>query len=214
MNVLPAPLSSALALALSYLLGSTPWGLVLVRVFKGVDVRKVGSGNIGATNAMRAGGRGLGLAVFVLDFAKGWVAVYWISKLAPDSAWIQIACGAAAVLGHCFPVWLGFKGGKGVSTLCGAVVASDWRVFLCGGVVWLLVVAATRYVGLASFAMCLALPIAAWWLLRDAGFWLTVGLAALALLILTRHRSNMARMLAGTEPKIGHKRAGGDDQRG
>jgi glycerol-3-phosphate acyltransferase PlsY len=214
MNVLPAPLSSAFAIALSYLLGATPWGLVLVRVFKGVDVRQVGSGNIGATNAMRAGGRGLGLAVFVLDFAKGWVAVEWISKLAPDSVWVPVACGAAAVLGHCFPVWLGFKGGKGVSTLCGVVVASDWRVFLCGGVVWLIVVAATRYVGLASFAMCLALPIAAWWLLRDAGFWLTVGLAALALLILTRHRSNMARMLAGTEPKIGEKRAGGDDQRG
>jgi len=214
MSELPPPLLSNLAIALSYLLGSTPWGLVLVRVFKGVDVRKVGSGNIGATNAARAGGRGLGLAVFVLDFAKGWVAVACISKLAPDSVWIQIACGTAAVLGHCFPMWLRFKGGKGVSTLCGAVVASEWRVFLCGGVVWLVVLAVTRYVGLASFAMCLALPIAAWWLLRDAGFWLTLGLAALALLILTRHRSNMARMLAGTEPKFGAKRAGGDAKRG
>ena len=214
MNVLPPPALSAVAVALSYLLGSTPWGLVLVRVFKGVDVRSVGSGNIGATNAMRAGGRGLGLAVFALDFAKGWVAVEGIARLAPDSAWVRIACGAAAVVGHCFPLWLGFKGGKGVSTLCGVAVASDWRMFLCGGAVWLIVVAATRYVGLASFAMCLALPIAAWWLQGEAGFWLTVGLAALALLILTRHRSNMARMLAGTEPKIGQKRAGGGEPSG
>ena len=205
-------LPSIAAVALAYLLGSIPWGLVLVRLFVGIDVRSVGSGNIGATNSARAGGKKLGLAVFVLDLAKGFAAVEWIARLGEPSAWLSVACAGAVVLGHCFPVWLRFKGGKGVASLCGATLALDPWLFLAGGATWLVVAAATRYVGLASLAMCVAFAVAAW--LRTGERELAYGLSALALLIVTRHRSNMSRMLSGTEPKLFHKRASESASRG
>lgn len=205
---MPPPIAVALALLIAYLLGSIPWGFVLVRAIKGVDVRSVGSGNIGATNASRAGGRKLGLAVFALDFAKGAIGVE-LAHLAAHTAWLPIACGAAAVIGHCFSVWMRFRGGKGVATLCGVVIALSWPAFLIGGAVWIAVVALTRYAGLASMAMALAFPCAEFAISRGQAAIESSGLAMLALLILVRHRSNMARMLAGTEPKIGQKRAGG-----
>jgi glycerol-3-phosphate acyltransferase PlsY len=199
--------SNLAAVAASYLLGSIPWGLVLVKLVAGVDVRDVGSGNIGATNSARAGGRWLGIVVFVLDFLKGWAAVALVARIGEPNAWAPIACGVAAVLGHCFPIWLRFKGGKGVATLCGVVVAIGPLAFVAGGLVWLAVVAVTRYVGLASMLMCFAFAGAAWWLLGTHRTEIAAGLAALALLILVRHRSNMSRMLAGTEPKLFKKRA-------
>jgi len=199
-----------LALLASYALGAVPFGLVLVRLATGQDLRRVGSGNIGATNAMRAAGKPVGLAAFALDLAKGWVAVRWFAPLAasagPGPAWVAVLCGAAAVLGHCFPVYLGFRGGKGVATACGALVGLDWRLFLVGGAVWLLVLLVTRYVGLASILMGISFPLAAWALLGPAHptVW---GAGLLTLLILIRHRSNMARMIAGTEPKAFRSRA-------
>jgi len=196
------------AVAVSYLVGAIPFGLVLVRLFKGIDIRSVGSGNIGATNAARAGGRGLGALVFLCDLGKGWVApavfAPWLATAGDDVA--AVACGAAAVLGHCFPVWLRFRGGKGVATGCGALVALEPLIFLAGGAVWLATVAATRYVGLASILMGVAFPVAAWFLVGEARPALVWGAALLTVLILARHRSNISRMRAGTEPKMGAKR--------
>lgn len=196
------------AIGVAYLLGSIPFGLVLVRLFKGIDIRSVGSGNIGATNAARAGGRALGLAVFACDLLKGWVAPALLAvHLAPLSGGsaddlTRVACGAAAVLGHCFPVYLGFRGGKGVATGCGALVALDYRIFLLGGAVWLVTAALTRFAGLASILMGLAFPIVAWRLHGQERPELVAGAGLLTLLILVRHRSNISRMLAGSEPRM------------
>lgn len=208
---------ASLALVLAYLVGSVPWGLVLVRLVKGIDLRTVGSGNIGATNAMRAAGKPVGLAVFALDFLKGWAAVALCAgalvgegPLTPLAA----ACGAASVLGHCFPVWLRFRGGKGVATGCGALVAVDPLIWVIGGAVWLVTLALSRWVGLASIAMGLAFPIAAWWRTGERGLAPTVGAGLLALLILVRHRSNMRRMLQGDEPKVFSKPRAAGEKRG
>ena len=201
----------AAAVLCAYLVGSIPFGWVLVRVFKGQDLRKIGSGNIGATNAMRAAGKPIGLAVFALDFLKGWAGIAVFAGLFAGegrTSVLAVACGAAAVLGHCFPVWLRFKGGKGVATGCGALVAVDPWIWLLGGAVWLAVLATSRMVSLASLAMGLAFPIAAWWRTRELEP--TIGAALLALLILVRHRSNMARIMAGTEPKVFSKRTAGE----
>lgn len=199
------------AVLVSYLVGAIPFGLVLVRLVKGIDIRSVGSGNIGATNAARAGGRGLGIAVFLCDLGKGWVApeVFAPALGRPGDDLVAVLCGAAAVLGHCFPLWLGFRGGKGVATGCGALVALDARIFLVGGAVWLVTVGLTRFVGLASILMGVAFPVAAWALVGEARPELVWGAGLLTVLILLRHRSNISRMLSGTEPKMGAKRGSG-----
>jgi len=198
------------AVAIAYLLGSVPFGLVLVRLVRGIDLRTIGSGNIGATNAMRAAGKPVGYAVFVLDFLKGFAPVFWLAPavaLAPERQLsLQVLCGALAVLGHCFPLYLLFRGGKGVSTGCGALVAIDPRVALAGGVVWLIVLLSLRYTGLASLMMGLTFPIAAALAGAPAQGPLVVGTLLLALLIVVRHRTNIRRMLAGNEPKIGAKK--------
>jgi glycerol-3-phosphate acyltransferase PlsY len=204
---LSGPILLALALAAAYLLGAVPFAWVLVRLGTGQDLRKVGSGNIGATNAMRAAGRPVGILAFLLDAAKGLVPVVWFGPWAAtaadaplEPAWAAVLAGAAAVVGHCFPIYLGFRGGKGVATGCGALLGLDWRLFAIGGAVWLAVLLISRYVGLASILMGVTFPLAAGFLFgpsHPAVF----GAGALLLLILIRHRSNMARMLAGTEPK-------------
>lgn len=189
-------------IVLSYLLGAIPFGLVLARVVKGVDLREVGSGNIGATNAMRVMGKPLGLLVFLLDAAKGALVILFLVPLvARPEAEIQTAVGAgiAAVLGHCFPVFLSFRGGKGVATGCGALATFNPWIFVAGGLVWIVVLAVFRWVALASICMGLAFPVAAW--LLGAEPLVIVGAGLLSVLILARHRSNMERMLAGTEPK-------------
>ncbi len=208
MSALPIPLEPAdlLACLVSYLLGAVPFGLLLVRVTKGVDVRTVGSGNIGATNAMRAAGRPLGIAVFALDCCKGLAAVllfapYLGSGTARSVLVLPVACGLAAVIGHCFPVFLGFRGGKGVATACGVVAALDPLLFVAGGAVWLLTLYSVRYTGLASIAMALAFALAAWLRHGSEHPELALGVTLLGLLILARHRSNISRMLRGSEPK-------------
>jgi acyl phosphate:glycerol-3-phosphate acyltransferase len=204
-----AALGAALpAIVASYLLGSVPFGLVFVRLVKGIDIRTVGSGNIGATNAARAGGRTLGVLVFLCDLLKGWVApAIFATRLAPwtigePGDLTAVACGAAAVLGHCFPIYLRFKGGKGVATGCGALIALDPQTFVWGAAVWIATVALTRYAGLASILMGCTFPVAAWLLFGPSRPELTLGALLLTVLILVRHRSNIARMLAGTEPRM------------
>lgn len=200
--------------AVAYLLGSIPFGLVLVRMVKGIDLRKVGSGNIGATNAMRAGGKPVGYAVFALDFLKGFVPAFLLAPaLALDPSRtlsLAVVGGAMAVLGHCFPLYLRFKGGKGVSTGVGALVALDPLSAAIGGLVWVIALFTLRFTGLASLLMGATFPIAV--ALRGSPLEgpLFGGAALLALLIVARHRSNIQRMIAGTEPRIGQgKREGG-----
>ena len=208
---MPTSLGWLAAVLGSYLLGAVPFGLVLVRISTGRDLRELGSGNIGATNAMRAAGKAVGVTSFLLDLAKGLVPVLLFPGLVsgdPSPA-LPVACGAAAVLGHCFPVYLGFKGGKGVATGCGALLGLDWVLFPIGGAVWLVTLVATRYVALASIAMGLTFPLAAWLLVGSGRPEVVVGAGLLTLLILIRHRSNMARMWTGTEPKALNRKGAG-----
>jgi len=213
----PTVTQPLLVLLASYLLGAVPFGLVMARAIKGVDLREVGSGNIGATNAMRVLGKPLGLVAFLLDFAKGLVPTLFLAKYAQE--WnadtpllAESLAGIAAVLGHCFPVYLKFRGGKGVATGCGAIVGIEPLVFVVAGVCWVLTLLALRLVSLASIAMGVAFPIAAYVFLPKAPAF--VGACALlTVLVVVRHRGNLARIRAGTEPRIGRE-AKLDIQRG
>jgi glycerol-3-phosphate acyltransferase PlsY len=194
----------------AYLLGAVPFGLIFARWLKGIDLRTFGSGNIGATNAIRAMGRPMGYVVFALDFLKGFVPVLMtgilVSAAKSDLEFAQVLVGTASVLGHCYSPYLRFKGGKGVATGCGAIVAIEWRVFLAGSIVWLLTRLMTGYAGLASILMGVAFPVAAWYLGWPARRALVVGAVLLMLLIIVRHRGNIQRMLSGTEPNARHKK--------
>ncbi len=212
------------ALVASYLLGAVPFGFLMAKTIKGIDLREVGSGNIGATNAMRAMGRPLGLTAFLLDWGKGFVAAFWFANWggAEDLLSVQVLCGALAVIGHCFPVYLRFKGGKGVATASGAIIAMDPVVFLVGGLVWLVTLFISRYVSIASILMGIAFPITAYLRWGQPGWSFVLGCAALATLILVRHRENISRLAVGTETKIGQgkldpekdKYVPGDNKRG
>lgn len=209
--LVPATPLGWVSLLASYLLGAIPFGLVLGYVVGGVDIRKQGSGNIGATNVGRALGRPWAITAFVLDFAKGWVPAALLPEIVPGEVpWaLRVACGVAAVCGHVWPVYLRFRGGKGVATLCGAVVAIDPVVFLGGGVVWLVTLGTTRYVGLSSMMMGLSFPFLAAWTLagREYAHEAIWGMGLLSALVFVRHRANIGRMLSGTEPKAGRKQA-------
>ena len=187
-------------LALGYLLGSIPFGLILTRMAGLGDVRAIGSGNIGATNVLRTGRKGLAAATLLLDALKGTAAVLLAERLlGPEPA---LAAALGAFLGHTFPVWLGFRGGKGVATYIGVLVALDWRAAVVLALVWLAVAAASRYSSLSSLVASAITPLALWWLGRgDAA--LLIGL--LAVILWFKHRSNIARLMAGTEGRIGQK---------
>ncbi len=187
--------------ALGYALGSVPFGLVLTRVAGLGDIRAVGSGNIGATNVLRTGRRGLAAGTLVLDGAKGALAVALAGRLF-GTVWMPLA-GIGAVIGHCFPVWLGFRGGKGVATGLGVLLALDWRMGLAACAVWALVFAVTRISSAGALAAFAAAPLLAPILLPPG--W-TVAPLALAVLVWWRHRANIARLLAGTEPRVGRRR--------
>lgn len=183
-------------LLVSYLLGAVPFGFVLCRLVKGVDLRTIGSGNIGATNAMRVLGAPLGLVAFALDVGKGYAPAALFGE--GDPSW-QVACGAAAVLGHVFPVYLRFRGGKAVATGAGVLLALEPMILVWAGLVWVALLFAFGFVSLSSMAMGVAFPLSAWWLGEPPV--VVAGAAALTALILVRHRSNMARLLAGTESR-------------
>lgn len=195
---------------LSYLLGSIMGSLAVARLTGGVDIRTLGSGNAGATNALRTQGKKVGLAVLLIDLAKGWIATGVIAPLAmppgvlpPASAalasWSAPVCGVAVMLGHVYPLWYGFRGGKGVATLLGAVLGINVRLLLPMLLTWLAAVIACGYVGLASILAAVALAVAAA-LRSPPGPLLAFGIFA-ALLILYTHRSNIARMRQGTESR-------------
>lgn len=182
-----------------YLLGSIPFGLVLTRLAGLGDVRKLGSGNIGATNVLRTGNKALAAATLLLDGGKGAAAVLLASRFGPDAA---VLAGGGAFLGHLFPVWLKFKGGKGVATGLGVLLAIAWPVGVLACLTWLAVAALTRYSSLAALLASLASPLYAWWLGRpqiaELALFLTV-------FIFIRHHANIRRLLAGKEPRIGSK---------
>jgi glycerol-3-phosphate acyltransferase PlsY len=188
----------AAALALGYLLGSIPFGLILTRIAGTADIRGIGSGNIGATNVLRTGRKGLAAATLVCDVLKGTAAVLIMEWLwGRDHA---VIAGLGAFLGHLFPVWLRFKGGKGVATYLGVLLGLAWPAALAFAVIWLAVAALTRYASLASLLACASTPAVLW--LNDDRLE-TQLFIVLALLVVIVHRQNIARLFNGTESKIG-----------
>ncbi len=205
---------------ISYLLGSIPFGYILVRLFRGEDVRATGSGNIGATNVMRSGSKGLGIATLVLDAAKGYCAValaagfsesiftYQIDgTYAVDKSIAMALAAAFAILGHIFPVWLKFKGGKGVATGVGSFLALAPKAVLVVLLIFAAIVAVSRYISLGSIVATAAFPVFAFLLYRGnitpAFVITTLGAAAL---IIAKHHQNIRRLLAGTENRFGSKK--------
>ncbi len=190
----------AIAFALGYLLGSIPFGLLLTRAAGLGDVRAIGSGNIGATNVLRTGNKGLAAATLLLDGLKGTAAVLIADHYFGQGA--ALLAGLGAFLGHLFPIWLKFKGGKGVATFIGVLLGLAWQGAAVFGLVWLAVATATRYSSLAALVAAAAVPVA----LYAMGKPEVAGLAAImTLLILIKHRGNIARLIAGVEPRIGAK---------
>ena len=210
--------------AVSYLLGSIPFGYLLVRIFRGQDVRETGSGNIGATNVARTGSKGLAIATLLLDALKGYGAVafaFWLARSwrwetsvpasiydqAPqtvDSRTVFLLAALAAfcaILGHVFTVWLRFKGGKGVATAVGAFAALAPRAIVVAVLLFVIVVALTRYVSLGSTVAAAAFPVLVWWLgpAESTTIPILLLIAASSVLIVVRHKDNIRRLLAGTE---------------
>ena len=184
------------ALAFGYALGSIPFGYLFARAAGLGDIRSIGSGNIGATNVLRTGRKALAAATLLADAGKGVAAVLIAAQWGPDTAGLA---GLGAFLGHLFPVWLGFRGGKGVATFLGVVTATVWQVGAIFAVVWLAVAALTRYSSLAAMAGAVVTPVAAMALDR----WLAVGLfTILAVLIILKHAGNIRRLVRGEESRI------------
>lgn len=198
----------ALAAVGGYLLGSIPFGLVLTRWAGLGDIREIGSGNIGATNVLRTGRKDLALATLLLDAGKAGIALLLARAVAGGTDYafeIGLVAGAAAFIGHCYPVWLGFKGGKGVATFFGVLFAGVWPLGVLAGVTWIGVATMFRYSSLAALVAAAVTPIMG----LIAGFsWAEIVFTlVLAALIFWRHRANIARLMAGTEPRIGAKSA-------
>ncbi len=191
--------SPTLALLLGYLLGSIPFGVLLTRIGGAGDLRTIGSGNIGATNVLRTGRKGLAAATLLLDLTKGAAAVLIAETLWPGTGPIA---AAGAFFGHCYPVWLKFNGGKGVATLMGIVLALHWPSGLVFAAAWLALLGALRISSVAGMAAAISAPVSA---AAFARFDIVPLLVALALVVLWKHRANIERLLAGTEPRIGRK---------
>jgi glycerol-3-phosphate acyltransferase PlsY len=192
-------MTAAFAFVFGYLLGSIPFGLLLTRAAGGPDIRAIGSGNIGATNVLRTGNKVLAAATLLCDMLKGTIAVLAAARYGADPA---LAAALGAFLGHLFPVWLKFKGGKGVATYIGLLVGLHWQAALFFCIVWLIVAAATRYSSLAALVGSALTPLALWYfdLPSVAAIFLP-----LTILLWFMHRANIARLLNGSEGKIGAK---------
>ncbi len=206
----PALGTLALAAVGGYLLGSIPFGVILTRLATGQDVRSIGSGNIGATNVLRTGRKDLALATLLLDAGKGAAAFLIAQALFPGVPAIAAIAGGAAFLGHLFPVWLGFKGGKGVATFFGLLLAAAWPLGLMAGAAWLIVAVLFRMSSLAALVAAVLAPLFALLPLPLMGLPASGPVLALsvatAVLIWIRHHENVARILKGTEPRIGAKK--------
>jgi len=194
---------------MAYLLGSIPTGFLVARA-RGVDIRTVGSGNIGATNAFRVLGKGLGIFVLLMDALKGWVAVqigaYVVSQLLPGAALdnLRITAGIAAILGHNYTCWLHFKGGKGIATSAGVLIALVPLALVIILSIFIILFVTTRYVSVGSLAASFSLPFATWFTTHDTG--LTIVTGAMGALAILKHRKNIQRLLNGTENRIQFKK--------
>ena len=185
------------ALLLGYLLGSIPFGLILTRLAGLGDIRAIGSGNIGATNVLRTGRKGLAAATLVLDALKGTAAVLIAARWGSAEA---LVAGLAAFVGHCFPVWLRFKGGKGVATFLGILLALHWPSMIVTALIWIGTAALTRYSSLSALIATAAAPLVVLLFGRPT---MAVVVAVLTVVIWSRHRANLKRLLAGEETRIG-----------
>jgi glycerol-3-phosphate acyltransferase PlsY len=196
-----------ITLTLAYLLGSIPSGYLLVRFFRKQDVRETGSGNIGATNVARSGGKGLGLLTLFLDALKGFIAVVIAMHFAPSGVHgpsaLAVAAAVAACVGHVFPVWLGFRGGKGIATALGVFLALVPWVALAALGLFILVVAITRLVSLGSVLAAASIPLFAFLLVPHRSAALLIGLSIISLLSILKHHANIVRLLHGTESRFG-----------
>ena len=192
-------MESVCALGLGYLLGSVPFGLILTRLFNAGDLRQIGSGSIGATNVLRTGRKGLAASTVLLDAGKGVAAVLLAAQLWPGTEGIA---AIGAIIGHCFPLWLRFKGGKGFATAAGVLGALAWPVMLVCAAVWAIALALSRISSVSSLCATVAAPLTAWLmgLPNVAGV-----MAVVAAIVLFQHRANIARLRAGTEPRVGSK---------
>jgi glycerol-3-phosphate acyltransferase PlsY len=208
-------LGIVIVIAAGYLLGSIPTGYLVARA-RGVDIRAMGSGNIGATNVFRILGTPAGVFVLLADAAKGWLAVYcativvirgYGSGMADWGVWLVAVGGVSAVLGHVYTVWLGFKGGKGIATSAGVLTGLAPMAVVIAVTLWVIVLFLSRYVSLASIGAAVVLPFAVWFC--GYGGALTAATALLAALAIYKHRSNMERLMKGTESKFGRKPASG-----
>lgn len=190
------------AILAAYCIGSVPFAWLLARRWGANDLRRIGSGNLGAANVLRASGVTAGLLVAVLDVTKGAASVIVATRLANSGA-AAAAAGLAAIVGHIYPVWLRFRGGKGVATLLGVVLALHWPIGLVYAVVWIAMLALLRISSLAGMTAAVTAPLSAAFFGR---FDLVLLLLALALLVLWKHRANVDRLISGTEPRVGRKR--------
>jgi len=200
--------TAAVFAILSYFLGAVPFGLLLSRV-KGVDIRQVGSKNIGATNVFRSVSKTLGVLTFVADGLKGFVPAWLFPKIvaawghgAPPP-WLGLLFAALAIAGHTWPVYIKFKGGKGVATSAGALIGIAPAATGIGLVTWILAMALTRYVSVSSIAAALIVPAAGWGLYAKQGLALPIALTVIGLLIVWRHKGNIQRLMNGTEHRFG-----------
>jgi glycerol-3-phosphate acyltransferase PlsY len=186
-----------------YLAGSIPFAIIASRMFALPDPRTYGSKNIGATNVLRSGSRAAALVTLFGDAGKGWVAVL-AARLLDMPAELVALTGFAAFIGHVFPIWLRFNGGKGVATAAGVLIAFDWRVGLTVIVVWLAVAGATRYSSLAGLVAAVAAPIVTWWLHGTGA--LLFAVTAMSVVLFVRHRANIVKLARGEERRIGEKK--------
>jgi len=196
----------AAALAFGYLLGSIPFGLVLTRLAGTQDIRQIGSGNIGATNVLRTGRKGLAAATLLLDMLKGTAAVLLAYHFFGQD--LAVLAGIGSFLGHLFPVWLGFKGGKGVATYIGVLLGLAWPMALAFGAIWLLVAAITRYSSLSALIASTATPVLLW---LNGDRQEAQVFVLLTVLLFLKHLPNIVRLVRGTEGKIGQKTAPSGD---
>ena len=200
-----------ISISVAYLLGSIPFGYLLVKVFRKEDIRAQGSGNIGATNVARSGAKGLGVATLLLDLGKGYGAVLLARYLAGGTYDLMAAAAVAAVVGHVFPVWLGFKGGKGVATALGVFLALTWPSGLGILLVFMVVFWLTRYVSLASIAGAASFPLFGFYFVAARTPMVVFGFLFIPLLVIVKHHENIRRLWSGTESRFGSRIAAGSD---
>jgi acyl phosphate:glycerol-3-phosphate acyltransferase len=196
-------------IASAYLLGSIPFGLLIVKAQGGGDIRSTGSGNIGAANVARNAGPLAGALTLLLDAGKGYLAVWLASRLTGGNVHWMMAAAVAAVIGHMFPVWLRFKGGKGVATGMGVLLPICWQAVAAAAVLWLLVVAFWRYSSLGSIAAAAAMPVLVYLFYsphRAPATYISLCTILISLLVLAKHSGNMKRLVAGNESRLGSRR--------